>query len=99
MMLLDHRDLPGRAAYDDFLREVVMPRNRRNTGAFRLQRQERMLCRRGPLRTAHSPNRLLATEVQTRATNSNFIDLPIPHFEGKTQNELESDYGCLARDP
>lgn len=41
-MLLGHQDLPGRAAYDDFLREIVMPRNRRNAGAFRLQRQERI---------------------------------------------------------
>ncbi|KAK43029.1 integrase, partial [Caballeronia jiangsuensis] len=37
-----HRDFVDRAAYDEFLREVVMRRNRRNAAAFRLEREQLM---------------------------------------------------------
>lgn len=39
LMLRGHRDFDDRAAYDAFLREVVMRRNRRNTAAFRIERE------------------------------------------------------------
>lgn len=42
LMLRGHRDFADRAAYDAFLREVVMRRNRRNAAAFRLERDELM---------------------------------------------------------
>ncbi len=40
LMLRGHRDFDDRAAYDAFLREVVMRRNRRNAAAFRLEREQ-----------------------------------------------------------
>jgi hypothetical protein len=40
LMLRGHRDFDDRAAYDEFLREVVMRRNRRNGAAFRLEREQ-----------------------------------------------------------
>ena len=40
LMLRGHRDFVDRAAYDEFLREVVMRRNRRNAAAFRLEREQ-----------------------------------------------------------
>jgi hypothetical protein len=42
LMLRGHRDFVNRAAYDEFLREVVMRRNRRNAAAFRLEREQLM---------------------------------------------------------
>ncbi|CAD6563467.1 hypothetical protein LMG24235_08714 [Paraburkholderia sabiae] len=42
LMLRGHRDFADRAAYDEFLREVVMRRNRRNAAAFRLEREQLM---------------------------------------------------------
>src|ERR1700761_221563 len=42
LMLRGHRDFAERAAYDEFLREVVMRRNRRNAAAFRLEREQLM---------------------------------------------------------
>lgn len=42
LMLRGHRDFVDRAAYDEFLREVVMRRNRRNAAAFRLEREQLM---------------------------------------------------------
>ncbi|MGF6659072.1 hypothetical protein QF000_000716 [Paraburkholderia atlantica] len=42
LMLRGHRDFIDRAAYDEFLREVVMRRNRRNAAAFRLEREQLM---------------------------------------------------------
>jgi hypothetical protein len=38
-MLHGHRDFDDRAAYDEFLCDVVMRRNRRNAAAFRLERE------------------------------------------------------------
>ncbi len=40
LMLRGHRDFADRAAYEAFLREVVMRRNRRNAAAFRLERKQ-----------------------------------------------------------
>ncbi|QDQ82315.1 IS21 family transposase [Paraburkholderia megapolitana] len=40
LMLRGHRDFNDRAAYDEFLREVVMRRNRRNAAAFRIEREQ-----------------------------------------------------------
>jgi len=40
LMLRGHRDFADRAAYEAFLREVVMRRNRRNAAAFRLEREQ-----------------------------------------------------------
>jgi hypothetical protein len=42
LMLRGHRDFEDRAAYDEFLREIVMRRNRRNAAAFRLEREQLM---------------------------------------------------------
>ncbi|MFM0074591.1 IS21 family transposase [Paraburkholderia sediminicola] len=42
LMLRGHRDFADRAAYDEFLREIVMRRNRRNGAAFRLEREQLM---------------------------------------------------------
>jgi hypothetical protein len=42
LMLRGHRDFADRAAYDEFLREIVMRRNRRNAAAFRLEREQLM---------------------------------------------------------
>jgi hypothetical protein len=39
-MLRGHRDFADRAAYDEFIREQVMRRNRRNAAAFRIERQQ-----------------------------------------------------------
>lgn len=39
-MLRGHRDFDDRASYDEFLREVVMRRNRRNGAAFRIERDQ-----------------------------------------------------------
>jgi len=39
LMLRGHRDFADRAAYDEFLREVVMRRNRRNAAAFNVERE------------------------------------------------------------
>ncbi len=38
-MLRGHRDFAERGAYDEFIREVVMRRNRRNAAAFRIERE------------------------------------------------------------
>lgn len=40
LMLRGHRDFDDRTAYDEFLREIVMRRNRRNGAAFRLEREQ-----------------------------------------------------------
>jgi hypothetical protein len=40
LMLRGHRDFADRAAYDEFIREVVMRRNRRNAAAFRIERTQ-----------------------------------------------------------
>jgi GntR family transcriptional regulator/MocR family aminotransferase len=40
LMLRGHRDFADRAAYDEFVREVVMRRNRRNAAAFRIEREQ-----------------------------------------------------------
>ena len=40
LMLRGHRDFVDRAAYNEFLREIVMRRNRRNAAAFRLEREQ-----------------------------------------------------------
>ena len=40
LMLRGHRDFADRAAYDEFIREVVMRRNRRNAAAFRIERAQ-----------------------------------------------------------
>ncbi|MBB5502248.1 hypothetical protein HDG37_006484 [Paraburkholderia sp. MM5384-R2] len=42
LMLRGHRDFDDRAAYEEFLREVIMRRNRRNAAAFRLEREKLM---------------------------------------------------------
>lgn len=42
LMLRGHRDFADRAAYGEFLREVVMRRNRRHAGAFRIEREQLM---------------------------------------------------------
>jgi hypothetical protein len=39
LMLRGHRDFGGRAAYAEFVREVVMRRNRRNAAAFNVERE------------------------------------------------------------
>lgn len=40
LMLRGHRDFADRAAYEAFLRELVMRRNRRHGAAFRLEREQ-----------------------------------------------------------
>ncbi|WP_338927419.1 IS21 family transposase (plasmid) [Mycetohabitans endofungorum] len=40
LMLRGHRDFENRAAYEEFVRENVMRRNRRNAAAFRLEREQ-----------------------------------------------------------
>ncbi|SMG61200.1 hypothetical protein SAMN06265784_12021 [Paraburkholderia susongensis] len=40
LMLRGHRDFADRVAYDEFVREVVMRRNRRNAAAFRIEREQ-----------------------------------------------------------
>ncbi|WP_338926661.1 IS21 family transposase [Mycetohabitans endofungorum] len=40
LMLRGHRDFENRAAYEEFVRENVMRRNRRNAAAFRLKREQ-----------------------------------------------------------
>jgi len=40
LLLRGHRDFDDRAAYDGFVREVVMRRNRRNAAAFRIEREQ-----------------------------------------------------------
>ena len=40
LLLRGHRDFDDRAAYEAFVREVVMRRNRRVAGAFRLEREQ-----------------------------------------------------------
>jgi hypothetical protein len=40
LLLRGHRDFAERAAYEGFVREVVMKRNRRNAGAFRIEREQ-----------------------------------------------------------
>ena len=42
LLLRGHRDFDDRAAYDAFVRETVMRRNRRNAAAFRIEREQ--LC-------------------------------------------------------
>ncbi|QBY56301.1 IS21 family transposase [Cupriavidus oxalaticus] len=42
LMLRGHRDFEDRAAYEEFLRDVVMRRNRRNAAAFRIEREQLM---------------------------------------------------------
>jgi hypothetical protein len=39
LLLRGHRDFEDRAAYEGFVREVVMRRNRRNAAAFRVERE------------------------------------------------------------
>ncbi|RQQ56519.1 IS21 family transposase, partial [Burkholderia stagnalis] len=39
LMLRGHRDFADRAAYEGFVREVVMRRNRRNAAAFNAERE------------------------------------------------------------
>lgn len=39
LLLRGHRDFVDRAAYEDFVREAVLRRNRRHAAAFRLERQ------------------------------------------------------------
>jgi hypothetical protein len=40
LMLRGHREFADRAAYDEFIREVVMRRDRRNAAAFRIERAQ-----------------------------------------------------------
>jgi len=40
LLLRGHRDFDDRAAYEGFVRDVVMRRNRRNAGAFRIEREQ-----------------------------------------------------------
>ena len=40
LLLRGHRDFDDRAAYEGFVREVVMRRNRRNATAFRIEREQ-----------------------------------------------------------
>ncbi len=40
LLLRGHRDFEDRAAYESFVREVVMRRNRRNAAAFRIERAQ-----------------------------------------------------------
>ena len=40
LLLRGHRDFDDRAAYEGFVREVVMRRNRRNAAAFRIERAQ-----------------------------------------------------------
>ena len=40
LLLRGHRDFEDRLAYEGFVREVVMRRNRRNTAAFRIEREQ-----------------------------------------------------------
>ncbi len=40
LLLRGHRDFVDRLAYEDFVREVVMRRNRRNAAAFRIEREQ-----------------------------------------------------------
>ena len=40
LLLRGHRDFEGRAAYETFVREAVMRRNRRNAAAFRIEREQ-----------------------------------------------------------
>jgi hypothetical protein len=40
LLLRGHRDFEDRAAYEAFVREVVMHRNRRNAAAFRIEREQ-----------------------------------------------------------
>ena len=40
LLLRGHRDFDDRAAYEGFVREVVMRRNRRNAAAFRVEREQ-----------------------------------------------------------
>lgn len=40
LLLRGHRDFADRAAYEAFVREVVMRRNRRNAAAFRIEREQ-----------------------------------------------------------
>jgi hypothetical protein len=40
LLLRGHRDFDDRAAYESFVREVVMRRNRRNAAAFRIERAQ-----------------------------------------------------------
>ena len=40
LLLRGHRDFEERAAYEGFVREVVMRRNRRNAAAFRIEREQ-----------------------------------------------------------
>lgn len=40
LLLRGHRDFDDRGAYESFVREVVMRRNRRNAAAFRLEREQ-----------------------------------------------------------
>lgn len=42
LMLRGHRDFADRAAYEEFLREILMRRNRRHAAAFRLEREQLM---------------------------------------------------------
>src|SRR5438552_16025568 len=40
LLLRGHRDFDDRGAYEAFVREVVMRRNRRNAAAFRIEREQ-----------------------------------------------------------
>ena len=40
LLLRGHRDFEDRAAYEAFVREAVMRRNRRNAAAFRIEREQ-----------------------------------------------------------
>ncbi|CAB3775050.1 hypothetical protein LMG29542_08432 [Paraburkholderia humisilvae] len=40
LMLQGHRGFANRAAYDEFVREVVMRRNRRDAATFRIEREQ-----------------------------------------------------------
>jgi hypothetical protein len=40
LLLRGHRDFEDRAAYETFVREAVMRRNRRNAAAFRIEREQ-----------------------------------------------------------
>lgn len=42
LLLRGHRDFAQRDAYDEFVRDVVMRRNRRNAAAFRIEREQLM---------------------------------------------------------
>jgi hypothetical protein len=60
LLLRGHRDFETRAAYEGFVREAVMRRNRRNAAAFRIEREQL----RAILYSA--PSRLIGHDLKVR---------------------------------